>query len=426
VWWAGFVAGLAWTAYLWVRSPELSAPLDDEIGHVLIARDAWHDPELLLNLWGRTGNTVAYMVPAAIGLTAARLAALAMAAGTVVVATRIAQRLSSRSAAFVPLLLFFQPWFPDNGYAALTELPFMLLLTAGALAWLGERPQLASVCLGMLPLVRHEGLVPLGLWLLYLLVRRDWRPLGLALAPFLLYHALLSIVFGKVPFEIYFNASPTGRYGSGGWLYYAKPLVRSIGVVVLALALFGLIARRRERRVLLFAAPFVLYGLAEAVIYHFGWFASGGYVVFLLPLAPFAAVAAALGIDRLREAGLPWPALALVCLGAVALGLRVDPRETSEPQRVMRQAADYVRDPDRVVATHVWFFETSGARLPHADDPADPPWSQPRRPRRGDLVLWDRWYSNRFGLRKSRLTRRRGFVVVRRFGDGDAILYRRL
>ena len=117
------------------------------------------------------------------------------------------------------------------------------------------------------------------------LVRQGgWRDLALAALPLLVYQAAFSLAFDKAPFALYFRGTPTASYGHGGWLHYVLPLVRSIGPPVALLAAVGLVVTRRDRRVLLLAAPFVLLVLVETVIFRFGLFGSGGNADYLLPV----------------------------------------------------------------------------------------------------------------------------------------------
>lgn len=444
LYWAAFAAGLAWAIVMWTRAAPLASTLDDEIGHFLVARDAWTHPELILNSWGRVGTTLSFMVPAAGGLGVARAGALAMSAGTVLVTTQVARLVGIRALALVPLLLWFQPWFHLYANSVLTEIPFSLALMGACWAALAERPGLASLLFGLLPLMRHEGIAVLALWGLLLLVRRRWGALVIAALPVLVYQALLSIVFGKAPFALYFHGTPGSPYGHGGWLHYALPLVRSIGPPVALLAVAGLAAARRDRRLLMLAAPFVLLVLVETVIFRFGLFASGGNIDFLLPVAAFAAVAAAIACDRLialaRERGphlaprrpLAVPALlaTVVVLATVGYAFRTKPAHADAGAVPMQHAVRYLRarhvDPSRVTATHVWFFELSGAAVP-AGDPFRSPWSRPRPPHRlavASIAVWDCFYSNRFGLRWHSLDRA-GFHQLARFGGGRVVVLQR-
>src|SRR4051812_7141422 len=198
--------------------------------------------------------------------------------------------------------MWFQPWFHFYANSVLTEVPFSLATAAACWAALSRRTALASLLFGVLPLIRHEGIAILGLWGLFLVVRGCWRPAILAAAPLLAYQAAFSLVFSKAPFSLYFRTTPNTAYGHGGWFHYVLPLARSIGPPVALLAAVGLIAGRRNGRLLPLSAPYVLLVLVETVIFRFGLFGSGGNADYLLPVATLASVAAAVGADRVVSA----------------------------------------------------------------------------------------------------------------------------
>jgi hypothetical protein len=436
LYWVAFAAGLAWTVLLWTRATPLASALDDEIGHFLIARDSWVHPQLMLNAWGRVGTTMSFLLPAAVGLDVARAIALVMSAATVVITTQVARLVGVRGLVLVPVFLWFQPWFHLYGNAVLTEIPFSLAMLTACWAALAGRDAVASLLFGLLPLMRHEGIAVLGLWVLFPLIRKRWRCVALAALPLLVYQAAFSLVFHKAPFALYFRATPSTSYGHGGWLHYALPLARSIGPPVALLAAVGVVVARRDRRVLLLAAPFVLLVLVETVIFRFGLFGSGGNADYLLPVAALAAVAAALGSDRVVAAvprgSIRAPAViaAVLALATAAYALRTRPAHADAAAQPMSAAVSFLEarhtDMSRVTATHVWFFELSGAHIP-AGDGLHSPWSRAPRPRRlapGSIVVWDCFYSDRFGLRWSRL-RRAGFVELARFGGGRVVVLQR-
>ena len=432
LYWVAFCAGLAWTVILWTRAVPLASVLDDEIGHFLIARDAWVHPQLILNAWGRVGTTISFLLPAAAGLEVARAAALAMSAATVVIATQVARLVGVRALALVPVFLWFQPWFHLYGSAVLTEIPFSLVLVAACCAALSDRIAVASVLFGLLPLMRHEGLALTAVWGLFLVSSRRWHALAIAALPLVTYQLAFSLAFEEAPFALYLRATPSAPYGHGGWLHYALPLARSIGPPVMLLAVVGLWAARGDRRVLLLAAPFVLLVVMETVIFRFGLFGSGGNADYLLPIAGFAAVAAALGADQVIRAAPRTPAVAapLLALAAAGYGLRTQPAHADPVARSMRSAVTFLEarhtDMSRVTATHVWYFELSGAPIP-AGDGLHSPWSHPPRPGHllpGSIAVWDCSYSNRFGLRAHGL-RRAGFGELARFGGGRVVVLRR-
>jgi hypothetical protein len=334
------------------------------------------------------------------------------------------------------VFLWFQPWFHFYGGAVLTEIPFSLALAGACCAALAGRDALASVLFGLLPLMRHEGIAVLGLWAAYLAVRRRWRLIGLSALPLLAYQAAFSLVFDEPPFAIYFHGTAKSPYGHGGWLHYVLPLARSIGPPVALLAAAGVVLSRRDTRVRLLAAPYVLLVLVEVLIFRLGLFGSGGNADYLLPVAAFAAVTAALAADRLLGAR-PWRTLrapaalaAILALATAAYALRTRPAHADLAARPMSAAVRFLEarhiGAESATATHVWFFELSGLPIP-AGDGLHSPWSRPTHPGRlalGAVVVWDCFYSGRFGLGWAKL-RRAGFVELARFGSGSVVVLRR-
>lgn len=436
LYWVAFGAGLVWTVAMWIRAAPFASVLDDEVGHFLVARDSWVHPQLLLNAWGRVGTTLAFVLPAAVSLQVARGAALAMSAATVLVATAVARRLGVRTLALVPAFLWFQPWFHFYGSAVVTEVPFSLALIGACWAALADRFLIASVLFGLLPLIRHEGIALLALWIAFLIVRRRWGLIALSVLPLLAYQVAFSLVFHVRLFAIYLHKTARASYGHGGWLHYVLPLGRSIGPVVALLALAGIVARRRDLRFAAFAAPFVLLVLVETVIFRLGLFGSGGNVDYLLPVATFAAVSAGFGGDLALKLAptrfLLAPAViaAVLALAAGVYALRTKPAHADAAARPMHAAVRFLharrQDAGSVTATHVWFFEMSGASIPSSDG-LHSPWSRPPRPSRiaaGSPVVWDCFYSGRFGLSWKKL-RRAGFGQLASFGGGRVVILRR-
>ncbi|MEL7233599.1 MAG: hypothetical protein AAGK74_03825, partial [Chloroflexota bacterium] len=177
----------------------------DEPSFHLIAEDiGLTTPGILLNDWGRPGNLLAYLVPNMDWhwlfhdwepMQARRVMALAMAGMASVLAAGIAHRLRLAYAPYVILFFWLQPWVFHYAYQSLTVIPLTLVMTAGVMLWLGHvwgpgwyKPDpydekddqnriiqrspkwvLASLCFGLLPVIRYETLPILIWWIIYLL-----------------------------------------------------------------------------------------------------------------------------------------------------------------------------------------------------------------------------------------------------------------
>ncbi|MBL8147803.1 MAG: hypothetical protein JNL34_15605 [Anaerolineae bacterium] len=452
---AAFALGIGWLLVMLARSPGVL--LDDEITHALISINAWRYPEALLDVWGRPGNTIAYMLPALLGgLEGRRLFAIVLCAVTAGIAVIMAGRFSVKAGWLVVLCFFFQPWIAKTGFQSVTQIPFSLALAAGVLAWMTGRWGLAGLCFGLLPLIRHEGIALAGAWVLFALVRRQWWSALLAILPLGLYNALYYLLFGRLASGNLLDSVPTTEYGSGSWLHFVPLLTAGVGIPVLVLALTGLLpaARQRDetRRVpwgwsLFYLAPYGLYFLVHTLLFHFGLFASGGYGVFLLPLAPAAAVLAARGGEwafagirnvfnqRLPAQAARWGALGLASVALVFIfgaGLSAAPTPLDPLHEAQQQAAMWVQgyldtlslDPP-VAAAHVAFWLAFHPAWPES---AEPWWFDEGALPVGSLLVWDSKYSPERGMTPASLARG-GWREMARFGsEGDgsaAIIYQR-
>lgn len=165
----------------------------DEVTHYVYARDALsvqgYFLRLLVDDWGRPGNILAYVIPSLLSIEARRVAASIMLGVTTIAAVYVGVALKHHGSFItIPALLALQPWFFHYGGQSLTQTPFMMLLTLGIAFWLHKQYRLAALCMGMLPLVRHEALPITLLWLLYFFrgdIGRWWQGLWLEIRRFL-------------------------------------------------------------------------------------------------------------------------------------------------------------------------------------------------------------------------------------------------
>jgi hypothetical protein len=429
----GIIGGLAWVVWLLMHSP--GTILDDEISHVLIARDAWTEPLLILSPWGRTANTLIFMPAARFGLTAARLEAVALACIVVLLSVRLARHFSVAWPWLVPALLFFQPWFAQWSFQALTEIPFTLFMLAGWVFALEEHFLLAGLAFGILPLARHEGILLLGLWMAFAVLRRRWMGLLGAVIPLVVYNAVAYKTAGFLPASIYFDPTPTDFYGHGGWSHYVRPLLDGIGVPVAVLAVLGIPAMLRHWPGRLFVAWNAIYIAMQVVFFKFGLFASGGYIVFLLPVAPLAAIMAAHGLSTLvtlvsRQAGYRRApvaaagALAAATIFVIAAASSAMPIPEDTYQTSLIQAVDLIHseglDQQPVVTQHVWVdylypLPVSAIRAyPHSIDALPT----------GTVLVWDSRYADDWGWDLTGLSDpKNGWRSVAQFGRGTAEIF---
>lgn len=441
LYWGFFVLGLGWMLYIWSQST--GTPADDELTHVLVARSDWHYPFLILDIWMRVANSLIFMVPSLLGLNGVRLSAVIMTVLTLLLTTLIGRRMGIKWLFLIPLLFWFQPWVSDLGYTGIKSIPFMFLLTLGIYMWLSDHPLWAAFLVGTLPLSRHEGIALTGVWFLYMLYRRKWGAAILCWLPVALYNVVYWLQyqasFQDLPIAIYFRPQSSGYYGSGPWYHFFPPVVVGVGIPVLLWSVFGLPSLRHLRGKAIWMVLPVTYFVVHTVIYLFGLYESGGYGMFLIPIAPGFALLASLGVENLIRWLPAVPALkkAVPVATAIALMLAVippiytttlttTPRLMNEAEHTAQEAVNWMKSygaPDEIIyATYPWFNLLYGLILT-PDKKYITNQIMEDKPI-GTIFLWDLKYSDVNGVTREFLAQR-GWKEITRFNGETIIVYKR-
>jgi len=389
-------------------------PLHDEIGHYLISRDVFHAPQHILDTWGRTLNTLLYCIPAQSGLNAARFLSLLLAFITALLTIKVSEMLGIKNAATVTILLFFQPWFMDLSYLCITEVPFSLLMVLGVYLFLKNRFFTASIIIGLLPLIRHEGIVLTGLWALYAWRKKEWRSIAGTFIPLILYNFIYYWIDGAWPFAMYFEAKPNLVYGRGTWYHFLirLPHPRAAGIPIMVIAACSIIpVFRSALKTKLILAWYFSYFLLHTVIFRFGLFASGGYKLFLLPLAPAIAIAATLGLHwmtdtiksgfSLKSGNSIYRAVCVACIIFALIFVR--PYALDNEGMAIKNAIEWIRkqglEKNGIISTHVYFYHLFPKKVPPKTIWEKFP-TLSTMPA-GTLFLWDNHYSDEWGFKYS-------------------------
>ena len=209
------------------------------------------------------------------------------------------------------------------------------------------------------------------------------------------------------------------------------------------MGLIGLVPIWKLReRILVFVLP-VLYLLVHVILFGYGLYSSGGYLLFLLPLAPFTAIAAALGFEwvlgligrglRLvrarRSTALMTSATVLYLSVVLLVGLR-----HGSLGRPMSRFSLLGRPPNGSGATIWWPSQFSqrmctSTTITLSRCPGEKLWTilpSLDSVEVGTIALWDRHYSNGWGLRLADLKNaENGWEKLQEFGGGAMILFQK-
>ncbi|HEX8324484.1 MAG TPA: hypothetical protein VF595_11290 [Tepidisphaeraceae bacterium] len=298
----------------------------DGITHFLSRRFAINQPLHFVSVWSRPLCVALYCLPAKFGgLLGTRLTSLALVLLTVPLVIASARRLGLKRPAWAGLFLLTQPLLFAHSFSELTEVPFALLLGAIFFAYQCRAFGLMALLVAISPLGRPEGFGLLLVAAVALVLHRKWvwllvLPAGLLAWAWIGWH-----VFGgpkEYPWWRWLGQnwpySPESVYGHGGWLTFVQVLPAVIGPVGFGFAVFGTMAmlrhgprpfgsltrffasHRARCRALVWAVPIGVL-VVHSLLWVTGKMASNGEPRYLLVAAPFWAILAASGLERLTR-----------------------------------------------------------------------------------------------------------------------------
>lgn len=418
---AGIFAILsAWMGYASIGFLEA-----DGITHYLSRRFALDQPVHLVSVWNRPFCVMLYAIPAKLGaLFGTRLMSLALVLVMMLVTLAVAKRLKLSRPALVAIFLLTQPLLLAHSFSELTEVPFALLMIVMFWCYVGRQWALLAVLAAISPSARPEGF---GLILVVAVAliahRRFWwlpiLPLGL-------------LVWSYAGWRLW--GSPTGypwwdwlpqnwpystdsAYGHGSVFRFIGILPAVVGPMAFPLIWIGawrafvgttvrsFFADHDTRcRILLALIPIgVLVG--HSTLWALGKMASNGEPRYMLIVAPFWALLAAIGwswtCEHLRiRRQLVWTILAAALpIAANVFYYPVFPLGPQNDDRLTDQVCAWIREHEDLrerypilcnSVPHVWMqldLDKEGPNTVHSSK------ANIQHPRDGVLMVWDAVYS---------------------------------
>lgn len=384
---AAALAGFVWIAF----TSEASWGGADATVHYRMARWSWKHPWLLLDMWGKPLLTTLSAPFAYFGFNGMKIFNILVAGLTAWLGFDILKRLGSPLSALVIPLLLFAPVYFIMVPSTMTEPLFALIIITGAWLFLRERHLAAVILLSFLPFSRNEGFIVFPLIILALLLVRKARLIPYILTGHLVYGILGYIhsgdpiwVFRQMPY--FPSPERIFEYPAGSLWHYVnrlpdllgKPLYwSSIAGVMLILA--GVLFYRRKPTeenesyllfFLLVTSPALVYLAAHSWVYWKGTGGAAGLERIMAPLAPMAALTAAMGLSLIAKLRIRWvrPAVMLITasigIATVLLPFRSYhfPLEFGPDFQTVSRAAGWIRS-EMPEHGRIYYFN---AYLPHS------------------------------------------------------------
>lgn len=403
----------------------------DSVTHYLFARYAPAHPQLYFDHWAKPLFVLLASPFAQAGFTGMKVFNSLLSLAIVALTYATAKALNMRNAIVGAVLLIFSPLYYILTFSGLTEYLFALLTILGLYLSVKENFLSAALVVSFLPYVRSEGLILIGVFTLFLLLKKQYRVLPwllsgsliYAIAGYFVYKDLLW-VFTKIPY-----ATLNSVYGSGGLFHFAEQLVNVTGVPVYSLFWLGCLALifRLVRRGfdpaqhILVLGGFFCFFVAHSLFWYLGIFNSMGLKRVLISVMPLAALVALQGFNVLVEDLFPGKPRPRRILAVLAIGYVLIFPFTSNPSAIQWKK-DMMLNPEQEIADKVAGFLRSAGKvsrpllynhrylaLPLQLDYFNPSVSRQisaeaiAAMKPGDVLIWD----NIFGLSESRISRSR-------------------
>ncbi len=283
----------------------------DSIMHYLFARYAPAHPELFFDHWAKPVYVILASPFAQFGFTGIKVFNSIISLTTIFYTYKTTLLLKIKNALLVVIIMMFAPLNYINTFSGLTEPLFALVTVLGIFFCVKQRYITASIIISFLPYVRSEGLIIIGVFALYFIIKKAWRTLPFlivgsvffSIAGYFVYHDLLW-VFTKIPY-----ATLSSVYGKGTLTHFVEELINVVGIplylllwIGFILAVFNFFKRRSHtEETFLFLSGFSAFVIAHSLFWYLGIFNSLGLKRVLIGIMPVIAVIALQGFNFITE-----------------------------------------------------------------------------------------------------------------------------
>ncbi len=283
----------------------------DSIHHYLFARYAPTHPALFFDHWAKPIFVLLASPFAQFGFIGVKVFNALVTGCTVFLTFKIAQLLDLKNPIVAAIIVIFAPLNFVLTFSGLTEPLFALFISLCLYFVLKDRHITAALILSFLPFVRSEGLIIIGVFGLYFLLKKAWKILPLlsighivySIAGYFIYHDFLW-VFNKIPY-----AHLSSRYGSGKLFHFVEQLNYVIGIpiyILLCIGIIGIIWKAIRQTLKLELGLLVLLGFfafftAHTLFWYLGIFNSMGLNRVFVGVIPLIAIIALAGFNAITE-----------------------------------------------------------------------------------------------------------------------------
>lgn len=282
----------------------------DSVMHFLFSKYAPSHPELYFHHWAKPFFVLLSSPFAQFGFIGIKIFNALVTGVTLYYTYKCAEKLNMVGPWWASVILLCMPLYYILTFSGLTEPLFAMMLAMAVYYILADHNTVATLTVSMLPFVRSEGLILLGVFAVYYMVTKKWKQIPLLLfghviysvAGYFVYDDILW-VFTKIPY-----ANIQGNYGSGELFHYIYALIPTVGVPIYALLCVGtvwLIIQMFQKfdaaKHILILGGFAAFFVAHTLFWYLGLFNSFGLKRVFIAVTPFMSIIALYGLQAISK-----------------------------------------------------------------------------------------------------------------------------
>ena len=240
------VAGLAITGLVFVILAFFTPLAEggaDNYAHFNIARWAFRYPHLFLDHWGKPVYTIVAAPFAQFGFAAVRILNSVLGLLTGWFIWKLAGKMKLENGWFAAVVAVFTPIYFALMSTGMTEIIFSLILVLAVYLFFSEKYYASAILISFLFLARTEGLAFELLFLIALLIKKQYKAIPFLATGFLVF-SFIGLVYHYHDFWWLYNQRPyaTGGpsvYGRGNWYHFFVTMPNYLGYIVAFLLFSG-------------------------------------------------------------------------------------------------------------------------------------------------------------------------------------------
>lgn len=288
----------------------------DSVMHYLYAQHAFEHKELFFNHWAKPLYVLLASPFAQFGFTGMKVFNACLMLLCTLFTFKTIEKLGIQNALIGSIILIFSPLTFVLTFSGLTEPLFATLLIISIYQFVSNRMLAGCIAASFLPFVRSEGLIILGILVIFLILKREKKRIPWLLTGSLIYsvagttvHHNFLWVFTEIPYAQLGSTYDSLYTKEGRLFHFITQMNYVVGVPIYVLFWIGILSFVTQFKkslfnynlsILVFGA-FAAFFIAHSLFWYFGIFNSMGLKRVLVSVAPLSTIMALAGYNRILE-----------------------------------------------------------------------------------------------------------------------------